>query len=379
MMMYSICRRRSRKSSSRSSKQPKKTQTPLPFASNPNDKSVCVDGRRFGSEALTALCEVVEEEQDENIDWYNVAKKLEAREVSYDALLTLRRAATRLEDEARASKANERATKSRSRRVVQNDLFLGRRAALRQKQTLYDDGEDGWQRWSPKRCKVLWKWVAYAREPPESTTNLDDDSSDDDEDVLDPWEFAYRAQRWNSQKKRYLSESLETLPVRSLVASEEDVVKKRSYSEDGIVLEHNRPRLESDSSRLEDLTAAAMLCDDDDDDDDDAKPNLGDKEEEEAAPQDHLQSDNMNFEERTKDNNISSLTTTTTAVLSPQVPPMQAGLAAMLADQARQGRHFQAVGQASILRNNHFQTSAPHDPPQFHLVKGPGVAPPFHN
>ena len=244
--------RRSKKPSARASKpkliQPQLVEQHLPVRCN---KTVRIDGRTFGASELCALCEAVEEEQDDGaaIDWYQVAEKLEAREASFDALLTLRRAATRLEDEARAARSSKKYMRSHSQPPQ------GRRKSDTVSSSS-DDEEDDDAKWSPARCRVLWRWVAYARAPPESTlrsSDDDDDAGGDDDDVLDPWEFAYRARGAKAKKARFLDN------VRGSFNSDDGIIyPPRSFSSDNECLQ--RPRGDSDASRLEDLTAAAMLC-----------------------------------------------------------------------------------------------------------------------
>ncbi|KAJ8598889.1 hypothetical protein CTAYLR_010272 [Chrysophaeum taylorii] len=158
-------------------------------------KTVKVDGRVFGAAELCALCEAVGEEPDASINWATVAARLDARDVSFDALLTLRRAATRLEDEARAAE-QQRSSKSASSfaRHRDDDPPLAEEPSPR--------ASGAPSKWSPARCQVLWRWVAYARAPPERTTEIDDNDSDDDDFVVDPFEFAYRGRAPSRDRSR---------------------------------------------------------------------------------------------------------------------------------------------------------------------------------
>jgi len=408
-------RRRSKKPAARA-RSKATTAASVPVRCN---KTVRVDGRVFGASELCALCETIEEENDDGaaIDWNSVAEKLEAREASFDALLTLRRAATRLEDEARALKLAQN-----SKRKQNNNNNYRDRTGPRQRQHVPpprvpprkrppilqpqpedardgddmakkqhiekndlqvrsgendDDGnanddfndaassssseeeEEGNQaveednsKWSGARCRVLWRWVAYGREPP-ATTKLqpevpqERDQSEDD-DVLDPWEFAYRARSSKAKRARFLEESAE----RARLALREG----RSFSADT----EGRPRGDSDASRLEDLTAAAMLCDDDDDKaasrdpDTTPDPDAADKE---PTTTTRVAASSKN------DDDVGENPTTSTTQQQPSSPRGQptaapyspalahhhlptderaAALAAMMAEQARQGRHFPA-------------------------------------
>jgi len=296
-------------------------------------KTVCVDGRTFGACELGALCDAVEEE--EHLDWHAIAEKLEAREASFDALLTLRRAATRLEDEARAAEVR---TSTSSRGHRRDGFTLGTATALHSLQSRqrrptlappmprskraraasldgsrrargdsYDDSYDGDcpaaangddsdledddddddddddRKWSAARCRVLWGWVAYAKEPPASTISTttttapptideNDEPSEfgDEDDVLDPWEFAYRARSGKTAAKK--ATFLAAAPAEDVRRNKptEDQRRRDDQLSLGVPA---RSRGDSDASRLEDLTAAAMLYENDDAHSSDRRPN----------------------------------------------------------------------------------------------------------
>lgn len=152
-------------------------------------RGVRVDGRIYGAAELCALSEAVAlEDPRRAIDWAKVAGRLRARDVTMDALITLKRAASRLEHESNPNNANEKDVYS---------PFYHQRSE--------DEDDDRATRWSPDRCLVLWRYVAYALVPPEQTTNanpVDDQSLDDvDEYVMDPYSYGYKAHGEQSKKK----------------------------------------------------------------------------------------------------------------------------------------------------------------------------------
>lgn len=205
----------------------------LPFET----RCVKVDGRIYGAPELCALCDAVgDEASGSSINWSTVAARLHARDVSFDALLTLRRAATRLEDEARAAEQQRSSSKSSS--ATTNTEHRRLSSPPRDLTTHFEADDDDDRatarressRWSPARCQALWRWVAYALTPPERTTEIDEVQSDDDDYVLDPFEFAYKAHGAESRKAA------------------------------ATILDAQREEPRREQSRLRDLEAAALLC-----------------------------------------------------------------------------------------------------------------------
>mmetsp|Transcript_1418 Transcript_1418/g.1869 ORF Transcript_1418/g.1869 Transcript_1418/m.1869 type:complete len:422 (+) Transcript_1418:212-1477(+) len=274
----------------------KKAQKTTSIKTIEERRTICIDGFHFDSLELCTLCQAVAEEhsdRDQNIDWSAISTKLQNQENSFDALLTLRRAATRLEDEARAietAKEKQEATSKNSleKKARRNNFSIpkskkGRtqddikiyeyphpnlrdilptakdtqsfsRSKLEQQIQNRIKATSKKERWSPARCRALWRWLAYAQDPPSSTS--DDTSSseeeivssfhpDDDRAILDPWEQAYRAQSSTNVQK------------------DDKVVPEKNKNESTLVQMSSRPRgdsSDSSSSRLGDLTAAALFC-----------------------------------------------------------------------------------------------------------------------
>lgn len=125
-------------------------------------RRMCVEGVDFTSYEVEALCDAVGDEEGARIDWCQVAARLIAREASHAALLALRRAATRLEDETRDSRSRKRTAPPPTEEVVTP------------RET----------KWTPTRCQRLWHCAAYCRDE-------EDFESDDDDRVLDPFDAAY--------------------------------------------------------------------------------------------------------------------------------------------------------------------------------------------
>jgi len=171
-------------------------------------RSVTIDGETFAPGDLYRLCESVGDDPGLDgagaVDWAGVASRLEARDAARDALAAARRAHAKREDEARADATKKASLLARvggankadaAARFAERDAARAAEAdASAAKCAAALDAARagaGAGRWTPARCRALWRWVAYAAPPPATAPPPDGAQSDDDDFVLDPYEYAF--------------------------------------------------------------------------------------------------------------------------------------------------------------------------------------------